>query len=146
MGPESTKAITGWIGHKALRKDIALQNQLILSLGKTKDKSAVGTLIPLLENKDSTLISAAATALSEFSEADLQTRKDAFEGMLKVLMSAKGAKDTNVNDTIAREKYDVISGSIITSLGKLSKHEERDPDEWQRWWNKNKGKNWDDAQ
>jgi hypothetical protein len=31
-------------------------------------------------------------------------------------------------------------------LGKLSGHNERDPQEWQRWWNKNKSKDWDKAE
>ncbi len=32
---------------------------------------------------------------------------------------------------------------MITALQKLSKHDERDPVEWQHWWNKNKRENWD---
>ncbi len=146
MGSDATKSLIKWIGHKDHRKDMPLQNDLIRALGKTKDKAAVPPLIDLLEHKDAPLIGAAADALGEFGEADLDLRKKAFEGMLKVLMSAKGAKDTNVQDNIARDRYDTIASPIITSLGRLSKHDERDPEEWQRWWNKNKGKNWDEDQ
>ena len=39
-----------------------------------------------------------------------------------------------------------IAAPIITSLAKLSKHDERDPDKWQNWWNKNKRADWDAAQ
>jgi HEAT repeat protein len=143
MGPDATKAILKWIGQKEHKKDIPLQNDLIRSLGRTKDKTAVPELIKLLEHKDAPLVGAAAEALGEFDTAELDVRKKAFEGMLKVLMSAKGAKDSDLQDTIARDRYDTIAAPIITSLGKLSKHDERDPDEWQRWWNKNKGKDWD---
>jgi len=146
MGPESTDALIAWIGHKNLRKDAAVQHRLILSLGKTKDKKAVKALVSNLDNKTSSLISAAAEALGEFHEADLETRKNVFESLLKTLMSAKGAKDSNLQDTTAREKYDVIAAPIITSLGKLSKHDERDPDKWQNWWNKNKKLDWDAEQ
>jgi hypothetical protein len=146
MGPESTDVLINWIGHKNLRKDIAVQHRLILSLGKTKDKKAVKELISNLQNKTSSLISAAAEALGEFDGAELDTRKDAFESLLKVLMSAKGARDSNVNDGIAREKYDVIAAPIITSLARLSKHDERDPDKWLNWWNKNKRADWDAEQ
>lgn len=144
MGGDATKAITKWIGAKDHKKDIPVQSDLIHALGKTKDKAAVPDLIGLLEHKDAPLVGAAADALAEFHEADLETRKKAFEGMLKVLMSAKGAKDSNVQDGTARDRYDTIASPIITSLTRLSKHDERDPDEWQRWWNKNKGKNWDE--
>ena len=78
--------------------------------------------------------------------ADLATRKSAFESLLKVLMAAKGDKDSDVNNAIARERYDVIAAPIITSLSKLSKHDERDPDKWQTWWNKNKRADWDAEQ
>ncbi len=144
MGTDATKAITKWIGAKDHKKDIPVQSDLIHALGKTKDKAAVPDLIGLLEHKDAPLVGAAADALAEFVDSDLETRKKAFEGMLKVLMSAKGAKDSNVNDGIARDRYDTIASPIITSLTRLSKHDERDPDKWQNWWNKNKGKNWDE--
>jgi HEAT repeats len=145
MGPESTKAIVAAIDNKNLKKLTATRHQLILSLGKTKDKNAIDPLIQLLQDKDSTLIGAAGEALGEFGGHDLETRKKVFEGLLKVLMNAKDNKDANINDNAAREKYDVVGPPIITSLGKLSKHDERDPDKWQTWWNKNKLKNWDDT-
>jgi len=144
MGSDATKSLVKWIGAKDHKKDIPVQSDLIHALGKTKDKAAVPELIGLLEHKDAPLVGAAADALGEFAESDLETRKKGFEGMLKVLMSAKGATDSNLNDGIARERYDTIASPIITSLTRLSKHEERAPDEWQRWWNKNKGKNWDE--
>jgi len=146
MGPESTDALMKWIGHKDLRKDAVVQHRLILSLGKTKDKKGIKTLGLSLENKTNSVVAAAAEALGEFKDSDLATRKDVFENLLKVLMSAKNAKDGNINDTIARERYDVIAAPIITSLGKLSKHDERDPDKWQTWWNKNKKADWDAQQ
>lgn len=145
MGADATKTILKYIGHKDHKKDIPVQSDLIHALGKTKDKVAVPELVSLLEHKDAPLVGAAADALAEFSDSELDVRKKGFEGMLKVLMSAKGAKDSNVNDTTARDRYDTIASPIITSLTRLSKHDERDPEEWQRWWNKNKAKNWDDG-
>lgn len=146
MGPESTRTIIGWIGEKTHKKDLALQHRLILSLGNTKDKDAIKALVKSLDNPTPSLIGAAAEALGEYSGADLDTRKSVFESLLKILMSAKGAKDQDYNDNIAREKYDVVAAPIITSLGKLSKHDEREPDKWLNWWNKNKKADWDAEQ
>ncbi|MFN0008574.1 MAG: HEAT repeat domain-containing protein [Planctomycetota bacterium] len=146
MGPESTDALISWIGHKNHKKDVAVQQRLILSLGETKNKKAIKELVNGLQHPTPTLVSAAAEALGRFEDVDLETRKSAFESLLKVLMSAKGAKDGNVNDGIARERYDVIAAPIITSLAKLSKHDERDPDKWLNWWNKNKRADWDAEQ
>jgi HEAT repeat protein len=145
MGSDATKTILKYIGHKDHKKDIPVQSDLIHALGKTKDTAAVPELVSLLEHKDAPLVGAAADALAEFADAPLDVRKKGFEGMLKVLMSAKGAKDSNVNDSTARDRYDTIASPIITSLTRLSKHDERDPDKWQNWWNRNKAKNWDDG-
>jgi len=143
MGPESVKPLISWIGHKNHRKDLALQSRLILSLGKTRDKDAVKTLTSSLNDKTPSLVSAAAEALGEFAGAELELRKSIFESLLKTLMSAQGAKDADVNDNIARERYDVVAAPIITSLSKLSKHDERVPNNWLTWWNKNKRLDWD---
>ena len=143
MGPESTKVLIGWIGHKDLKKDLAVQQWLIKSLGRTHDKDGLKTLVSKLEDKDAPIVSSAAEALGEFSSSDLPTRKSLFESLLKTLMTAKGSKDQNVNDVIARERYDVIAAPIVTSLGKLAKHDERDPEKWQTWWNKNRTADWD---
>jgi hypothetical protein len=143
MGPESVEVLGTWIDHKLHRKDLAVQHRLILSLGKTKDKRGLKQLKNMLDNKENALISAAAEALGEFEGADLETRKDVFEALLKCLMASKGSKDQDANNTTARDKYDVIAAPLITSLGKLAKHEEREPEKWQTWWNKNKKADWD---
>ena len=143
MGPESVDVLTTWIGAKNLKKDLVVQHQLIKSLGKTKDSKGLKVLKDMLNHKENALISAAAEALGEFATADLATRKDVFEALLKCVMEAKGFRDTNPENTTARDKYDVIAAPIITSLGKLSKHDEREPEKWQSWWNKNKKADWD---
>jgi hypothetical protein len=135
MGPESTKVLISWIGQKDLKKDIAVQQRLIKSLGRTHDKDGIKTLVMKLEDKDSPIVSAAAEALGDFSSSDLATRKSIFESLLKTLMTAKGSKDSNINDMAARDRYDVIAAPLVTSLGKLAKHDEREPEKWQTWWN-----------
>jgi hypothetical protein len=143
MAPESVPVLLSWIGNKAHRKDLKLQRVLILKLGKTKNEAGREPLINLLVDKDAQIIAAAAEALGEYSAIDQKLRKATFDELLKVLMGAKGAVDSNANDTIARERYDMIAAPIVTSLTRLSAHEEHDPNEWQRWWNKNKKEDWD---
>lgn len=143
MGPESVKSLEGWIGHKRHRGDIELQRRLTQSLGKTADPKALPTLIDLLTHKDAALVAAAAEALAYFENEPSKTRKEIFEAMLKALMSAKGQVDSDVNDVIARERYNTFSASLITSLVTISGHEERNPQAIQRWWNKNKRDDWD---
>lgn len=143
MTPENVPVYLKWIGEKSHRKDIALQRTLILKLGRTKAEAGRVPLIDLLQDENAKIQAAAAEALGEYADIELKLRKATFESLLKILMSAKGQVDSNVNDLIARERYDTIAAPITTALGKLSKHDEHDPNEWQRWWNKNKKENWD---
>ncbi|MFT7677789.1 MAG: hypothetical protein ACI8QC_001774 [Planctomycetota bacterium] len=143
MGPESVKSLTSWIDHKSHRKDLDLQRRLILSLGKTKDLKAVKTLIGLLVHRQAGLQGAASEALGNYDGADQKVRKDAFNSILKVYAGVSGQKDSDPNDTIARERYDAISAPMNTALALLSGEESRKVAEWQRFWNKNKKKNWD---
>ena len=138
MAPESPRVLMKWIGHKTHRKDIPLQQKLILSLGKTLDEKGRKLLIKTLDDKTPAIQASTAEALGEYENEDQKVRKENFIEMLKILMALKGAVDSDPNDTISRERYDAISAPIITSLQRLSRQKIHDPNEWQRWWNKNK--------
>ena len=144
MGPESAKTIEGWIDHKQHRKDLVLQRELIKSLGKTKVEKSIKTLTDLLKHRHAEIQAAAAEALANFADADQKLRKDMFEETLKILGGAKVNMDSDPNDTVARERYDKIQASFITTLQVLSGADLRDPAKWQSWWNDNKRKNWDE--
>jgi hypothetical protein len=151
MGPESVQTLITWIGNKAVRRDIQLQRQLVLSLGKTRDKEGIKTLTLSLENKDSPIVAAAAEAIGEFGDAKIDVRKELFSSALKTLMSAKNAKDSESNTTggpkgsVATERYDTIAAPLMSTLHKLSKHDESTPEAWERWWNKNRQATWDSS-
>lgn len=143
MAPESVKPLVSWIESKKHRRNLDLQRRLIRSLGKTKDPKAIKTLDDLLRHHEDSLVGAAAEALGQFSELELKDRKKIFQTMLSILMSAKGAVDTDTTNIRARERYDVIAAPIITSLQRLAGQDESSPEKWERWWNKNKKKDWD---
>ncbi len=143
MAPESVKSLMSWIGNKTHKKDIALQRMLITRLGKTRAEEGRKLLLKLLDDPDSKVIAAAGEALGEFETAEQKVRKEVFEELIKVLMTIKNEFDADNNDTIARERYENIAAPIITSLKRLAKHEENDPQKWQTWWNKNKKEDWD---
>ena len=143
MAPESVKTLMSWVGNKTHKKDVALQRMLITRLGKTRAEEGRKLLLKLLDDPDSKIMSAAAEALGEFETAELKVRKESFEELLKVLMTTKNEFDADNNDPIARERYETVAAPIVTSLKRLAKHEENDPQKWQTWWNKNKKEDWD---
>lgn len=145
MAPESVPVLLAWIGHKSHKKDEALQRMLILRLGKTKDERAMKPLIKLLDDPQPPIQAAAAEAMGEFDAAPLEERKAMFEELLHLLMGVKAEIDTNNADPIARNRYDTIAAPIVTTMKRLTKHDEHDPEAWQRWWNKNKKEDWDAA-
>ena len=145
MGPESVKGLIGLIGNKTHRKDVLLQEKLILSLGKTADPTGVKPLLELLKHHDARIQAAGAEALGYHSILPQKERKDVFEELLKTLMTVKSKKDADPMDIEARERYDTTAGPLITSLKLLTGVDESVPEAWQRWWNKNKRNDWDEG-
>jgi hypothetical protein len=141
MGPESVKPLIALIGDKTHRKNLTLQQNLTLSLGKTKHTEGIKPLLGLLKHKDAPMQAAGAEALANYHELELEARKGIFEELLKALMDQR-AKKENVTDQEAQERWNVISGPIMQTLQKLSGNAETDPDKWLRWWNDNKKKDW----
>lgn len=142
MAPESVDVLLSWIDHKDHRRDMALQRVLILEAGSSVSPKAHKELLRLLKHHQAQIQAAAAEALASYGSSDLHLRKEAFEQLLLLMMDVKGQKDSNPLDTIARDRWDVIAGPIITSMQKLSGHDERDPQAWLSWWNKNKKGDW----
>lgn len=143
MGPESVKALIGATGGKKLRGNIDLLRRAILSLGKTEDERAIKPLLSLMSDKLPVIQGAAIEALGQFREADQKQRKAIVEDLIKLIMPIKSTVDTDTNDTITREQYDVIGPPTITTLQRLTDQNLRDFNEWQQWWNKNKRADWD---
>jgi len=144
MGPESVKTLVSLIGDKAHKKNLRLQQNLALALGRTKSPDGMKPLLSLLKHKDAPMQAAGAEALANYHEIELDTRKMIFEELLKALMDQR-AKKENVTDQEAQERWNVISGPIMQTLQKLSGNAETDPDKWLRWWNDNKKKDWSKA-
>ncbi len=142
MGPESAPVLMNWIGHKSHKKDVILQRKLIESLGRTKVEPARVALIKLITDDEPQVQAATIQALGEFEEVELKLRKETFEAVLKHSMGLYGQVQSNQQDVIARERYDAVVGPAITTLKRLSGHEESDLEAWQRWWNKNKKAEW----
>jgi hypothetical protein len=153
MAPESLPALSRALDNDTLLRERELARTLVLALGKTRDKAALKQLYGFLDHRDEALVAAAGAGLGEFEGADLATRKQAFEETLKALTQAKDQFDgqaaqtpdpSSPHDDAAQKRYDTIAAALSATLQRLSKQEAKTPDEWQRWWNRNKRADWDD--
>ena len=142
-GPECVAVLVPWVGHKDHRDDLQLQRVLILSLGKSKDKSAVKPLTDLLPHHQATVQAAASEALVNFAHLPLADRKEIFKAVLDQITTIKGQIDTDPNNTTERERYDAVRAPMRSVLQAMSKQDFGEPSEWRAWWNNNKAKDWD---
>ena len=92
MAPESVDVLLSWIDHKDHRRDLALQRVLILKAGASVSPKAHEELIRLLKHHQAPIQAAAAEALANYASSDLELRKEAFEGLLQLMMDVKGAE------------------------------------------------------
>lgn len=146
MAPESVKALNKLCFDKKVTGDSSVHRQVILSLGKTEDASAVETLLKLTSDKAPKIQGAAIESLGRFRSIDQKERKEVCERLIKIIMPIKSTVDSDTENTIARERYDVIGPPTITTLQKLTDQKLRDFEEWQQWWNKNKRADWDEEE
>jgi len=142
MAPESVDPLLDLVIDNRLEKDIEVHRRLILALGQTRDKDTLSRLKKLLHHDEPAIVAAVAEALGEFEGLEQAKRKEVFYALLTCLIDAKTLSDRNTVDLTHRRRYEAIIGAMTSSLQRLSKHDERDPEQWQRFWNKNKRKPW----
>lgn len=143
MAPESVPHLLRLVDSRNHADDYEVRCAIIAALGATKDEKVVGELLDLLDEYQARLQAAAAQALGEFEGHDQKLRKEIFKELLKLLCSARAALDEKDGDT-TRDRWRQVSGPIQQSLRRLSGANESGDEAWQRWWNKNKRRDWDE--
>jgi hypothetical protein len=146
MAPESVKTLIKLCNDKKVQDDSDVRRRVILSLGKTEDESGVDTLLKLISAKEPKIQGAAIEALGQFGDVDQKVRKLVCEKLIKLILPIKSTVDSDADDQVTREQYDVIGPPTITTLQKLTGQNIRNFAEWNKWWNKNKRKDWDEEQ
>ncbi|MDP6537954.1 MAG: hypothetical protein QF903_14060 [Planctomycetota bacterium] len=141
IGADADRLLLTQIDSKRHRDDLALQKELILALGKTRTKRARTSLVKLLKDYRPTFIAAAATGLGHFTFEPSKVRKDLFEDLMKALLQAEG--NARGQDSTATAIYNAMRGPTNSSMRALSGGNAGSPSAWQRWWNKNKRRDWD---
>lgn len=140
-GDKGASKLSRWIGHPKHKRDIELQRELILALGRTKADEGVKLLAGLIKDDTPRIISAAATALRNFAGKDQKVRKRLFEDLLKATESAQA--EARSNNSTAQAIWNTLNGPAQSTMRRLSGARLSGPEAWRRWWNKNKRKDWD---
>ena len=143
MAPESVASLIRLASDKNHKEDYEVRSAILSSLGKTKDKKALGVLTKELDEHQPRVQAAAAEALGQFSHLDQKKRKVIFGDLLKLLMSSQSAHQSDPTGTTTSERWRLVPGPCKRSMAKLSGANAGSPNKWRDWWNDNKKRNWD---
>jgi len=143
MAPESVASLVRLATDKNHKDDYEVRSAILAALGKTKDEKGVKILTKELDEFQAQVQAAAAEALGHFTHLEHKKRKAIFEDLLKLLMSAQAANQSDPNGMTSSDRWRRVSGPCQRSMTKLAGANAGSPNNWQRWWNKNKRRNWD---
>jgi hypothetical protein len=143
FGPDSVDALIRLATDRNHKDDNEVRVAILTALGKTKDKKAVKVLTKELDESQARVQAGAAEALGEFAHLKYKERKAIFEDLLKLLMSAQADHQSDPNGTASADRWRRVPSPCQRSMAKLSGTNEGSANNWQRWWNKNKNRNWD---
>jgi hypothetical protein len=143
LAPDSVDSLVRLAGDRNHKDDYAVRVAILTALGKTKDKKGVKILTKELDEFQAQVQAGAAEALGEFGHLDHKGRKAIFEDLLKLLMSAQADNQSNPSSSTSSDRWRRVSGPCQRSMAKLSGVNAGSANNWQRWWNKNKTRNWD---
>ncbi len=90
----------------------------------------------------------AGGTLRHYSKHDQKVRKEITKRIVKELAGIYGQSLSNSDPRDTQRKsyedtYATVEGPWMKTLTALTGQKIKDPNEWQRWYNKNKGKNWE---
>ena len=128
---------------------IELRTEFLRCVGKTKDPKQIKFLLERARrDPHDAIMRAAGEALGNYHELDQKWRKDIAKQLIKKFSEIHGKSlgSLNPGDPIVKKAKDTlasISRDWNATLKKLTGQQDIErADEWQRFYNKNKGKNW----
>lgn len=126
---------------------VPLREQILRSVGKTKDAGSVKFLIDeARRSPEDALMAAAGEALGNFEDAKQSVRKEITSEMIKkwgALAEKAGQLGSgNTEAQTARNTLAAITGKWNDTLARLTRQNHTKFIDWQSWHNKNKSKDW----
>jgi hypothetical protein len=151
FGGDGAKELAKLIQQKNFRhRDwTPLRVHLIKQLGKAADLSFVKLLLDLaLRDKEDQVRGAAGEALGNYSKKKQKTRKLIVGKLIKELNSTYNGSKSSLDPVdpvrkLYEDRFKAIQDPWMKALTKLTTLNFRTPLEWEKWYNKNKRKNWE---
>ena len=132
----TAKLLADEAAKKSTAEDLTYHGQVLVALGKLHSSKQITVLTKMLGYKDWEVRSSAAEALGYYKDANLQSRKESVDAMLKIYNSAWSAAN-DPRDTTAKNNLAKIKNAMEGSLKMLTsvKTGVEGAPAWQKWWN-----------
>ena len=157
LGPNGAKVLRAAYDKKRFPRKpewVAMRARLVAGVGETGDEKSVDFLISRARGAyEPEVLAAAGRALVHFKDADLKTRKTIVKTLATKLSSLEAesvrpvslspGEQPDFGPQNAREMLEAIEGPWLSTLSKLTGQSLPDGSAWQKWYNKNKHKDWD---
>jgi hypothetical protein len=128
---------------------INLRGDMLEHLGRCKDPKYISFLVDVaLKNTSDTLMAKAGGALKYYKETKLTVRKGISKDLIKKFANIydNANKNLDSNDLVRKtweNRHAAVSDPWNTTLQALTRQHYRSANDWNRFWNKYKSKNWD---
>ena len=151
MGPEASKMLVKAFKSSKFkgREWVVMRAVMIKSIGTTKDPKQVEFLIErAVRDPEDKIMQAAGEALGNHDEAPQKVRKDIAKELIKKFNEIEGKSRANLDPgdpqvQRAKETLAAVSRDWNETLRRMTGQTISSAAEWQHFYNKNKGKNWD---
>lgn len=149
MGADGAKILLKAYKSSKFKKQVTLRAVFVRNIGKTKDLRQVEFLLERASrDPDDEIMEAAGGTLRNFADAKLSVRKNIVKELIKKFSEVHGKSRAslasgNAQVKRSKERLAAISRDWNQTLNSLTKQSIHSAPDWQRFYNKNKDRNWD---
>jgi len=149
MGADGAKILLKAYKSSKFKKQVTLRAVFVRNIGKTKDLAQVDFLLERAgRDPDDEIMKAAGGTLRNYADAKLSVRKNIVKELIKKFSEVYGKSRASIDPGNAqvkrsKEQLAAISRDWNQTLNALTRQSIHSPPEWQRFYNKNKNRNWD---
>ena len=131
----ATKILVVETSKKTTEDNVTYYVRVLASIGLLQTKRGAETLTKLLKDKDYDVRAGAVLALANYSDKEINERRDIVEEILKMYTGASSAAN-DPRDTTAKKRLEKVQGVSEATLKKLTGQEiAGGANEWWKWWN-----------
>ena len=147
LGPHGLKNVKAALKVKSVKDNPDVLSAALASLGAHKDVKEIKTIVDYLVYKEPSVVAAAATSLgANYRKVEEKRRKEIVGELVKAYANYHSLAAANAREPIYRERLAVVERPMKEALRQMTGLDQADAPAWQKWYNDNKSKKWEDLE